>query len=53
MKFKPFHKSIVTIIRNCDEDSLATIEELIKKLKFRKIIMLLLERYVIEGAWWF
>jgi hypothetical protein len=33
MKLKPFHESIVTIIRNCDEDGLVTLEELIKTTK--------------------
>jgi ribosomal protein L44E len=33
MNLKPFHKSIVTIIRNCDEDGLVAIEELISMTK--------------------
>jgi ribosomal protein L44E len=33
MKLKPFHESIVTIIRNCDEDGLVTIEHLINMTK--------------------
>jgi len=33
MKQKPFHESVVTIIRNCDEDGLCVIEELIQRTK--------------------